>query len=108
MPRTPKSENRTAEILAPVPRNVLDQFVRDGPLTAEAVAAAPRRFKQAIIERARGAELSDHLGYPPGGDKPDQTAHHRNGTAVLPDGTRDILGVWIEQTEGAKFWLKVH
>jgi hypothetical protein len=27
--------------------------------------------------------------------------------AVLPDGTRDILGVWIEQMEGAKFWLKV-
>src|SRR5690606_39113079 len=27
--------------------------------------------------------------------------------AVLPDGTRDILGVWIEQTEGAKFWMKV-
>lgn len=26
---------------------------------------------------------------------------------VLPDGTRDILGIWIEQTEGAKFWLKV-
>src|SRR5262245_42198951 len=27
--------------------------------------------------------------------------------ALLRDGTRDILGVWIEQTEGAKFWLKV-
>jgi hypothetical protein len=27
--------------------------------------------------------------------------------AVRPDGTRDILGIWIEQTEGAKFWLKV-
>src|ERR1041384_4346360 len=27
--------------------------------------------------------------------------------AVLPDGTRDVLGIWIEQTEGAKFWLKV-
>jgi transposase-like protein len=27
--------------------------------------------------------------------------------AVLPDGTRDVLGLWIEQTEGAKFWLKV-
>ena len=26
---------------------------------------------------------------------------------VLPDGTRDILGIWIESTEGAKFWLKV-
>jgi putative transposase len=27
--------------------------------------------------------------------------------AVAPDGTRDILGFWIEQTEGAKFWMKV-
>jgi putative transposase len=27
--------------------------------------------------------------------------------AVLPNGTRDILGIWIENTEGAKFWLKV-
>jgi len=27
--------------------------------------------------------------------------------AVLPDGTREILGLWIEQTEGAKFWMKV-
>lgn len=26
---------------------------------------------------------------------------------VLPDGTRDVLGIWIENTEGAKFWLKV-
>jgi putative transposase len=27
--------------------------------------------------------------------------------AILPDGSRDVLGIWIEQTEGAKFWLKV-
>jgi transposase-like protein len=26
---------------------------------------------------------------------------------ILPDGTRDILGLWIETTEGAKFWMKV-
>ena len=26
---------------------------------------------------------------------------------ILPDGTREILGLWIEQTEGAKFWLRV-
>lgn len=26
---------------------------------------------------------------------------------VLPDGTRDILGLWIENTQGAKFWMKV-
>jgi transposase-like protein len=26
---------------------------------------------------------------------------------VLRDGTREILGLWVEQTEGAKFWMKV-
>ena len=26
---------------------------------------------------------------------------------ILPDGTKEILGLWIEQTEGAKFWLRV-
>ncbi len=26
---------------------------------------------------------------------------------VLPDGSRDILGLWLEGTEGAKFWMKV-
>ncbi len=26
---------------------------------------------------------------------------------MLPDGTRDILGLWIENTEGVKFWIKV-
>ena len=26
---------------------------------------------------------------------------------VRPDGTKDVLGLWIEQTEGAKFWLRV-
>ena len=24
-----------------------------------------------------------------------------------PDGTKEILGLWMEQTEGAKFWLRV-
>jgi len=27
--------------------------------------------------------------------------------AVLPDGHREVLGLWIENTEGAKFWMKV-
>ena len=26
---------------------------------------------------------------------------------ILADGTKAILGIWIEQTEGAKFWLRV-
>ena len=27
--------------------------------------------------------------------------------AIRDDGGREILGIWVEQTEGAKFWLKV-
>jgi putative transposase len=26
---------------------------------------------------------------------------------VRPDGGKEVLGLWIEQTEGAKFWLRV-
>ena len=27
--------------------------------------------------------------------------------ALNPAGEKEVLGLWIEQTEGAKFWLKV-
>ena len=224
MPRTRKST-------APdVPETILDHFAAPGPLSAADVDTAMRRFKKALLERALGGELTHHLGYPPGGAKPETTTNHRNGTsgktvltddgaldldiprdrngtfepqlvpkharrftgfdekilalyargltvreiqaflaemyavevspdlistvtdavhaevlawqqralepmypvvffdalrvkirdegtvrskavylalAMLPDGSRDILGIWIEQTEGAKFWLKV-
>jgi transposase-like protein len=26
---------------------------------------------------------------------------------IKPCGEKEVLGLWIEQTEGAKFWLKV-
>jgi transposase-like protein len=74
--------------LAPVPAEILDQFVRQGPLSPEDVDAAVRRFKKAIIERALGGERTHHLGYPPGGTKPEDPTNHRNGTGgktVLTD-----------------------
>jgi len=74
--------------LAPVPGEILDQFVRHGPISPEELEAAVRRFKKALIERALGGELTHHLGYPPGGEKPDATTNHRNGTGsktVLTD-----------------------
>ena len=58
MPRKPKPEKPGAEILAPIPAEILDQIVRDGPLTAAEVETATRRFKKALIERALGAELT--------------------------------------------------
>ncbi|MCW7541145.1 IS256 family transposase [Aquabacterium sp. A7-Y] len=225
--RKPAAAGQAA--LPSIPKELIDQFVK-GPMSAEAVQAASMAFKKALIERALGAELSHHLGYPPGASKPEEAGNHRNGTSgktvltedgplrvevprdregsfepvlipkherrftgfddkivamyargmtvreiqaflaeqygtevspefissvtdavmsevtawqsrplepmypvvffdalrvkiredavvrnkavylalgVLPDGTRDILGLWIEGTEGAKFWLKV-
>ena len=67
--------------LASVSAEILDQFVRQGPLSPEELDAAVRRFKKAIIERALGGELTHHLGYPPGGNKPEDTTNHRNGKA---------------------------
>jgi len=74
--------------LAPVPSEILDQFVGQGAISHEELDAAVRRFKKAIIERDLGSELTHHLGYPPGGSKPDDTTNHRNGTGsktVLTD-----------------------
>jgi len=227
--KTTKAAEAAAAKLPTIPKELVDQFVT-GPMSSEAVQAASMAFKKALIERALGAELSHHLGYPPGAAKPEDAGNHRNGSSgktvltedgpvrievprdregsfepvlipkherrftgfddkivamyargmtvreiqaflaeqygtevspefissvtdavmaevtawqsrplepmypvvffdalrvkiredavvrnkaiylalgVLPDGTRDILGLWIENTEGAKFWMKV-
>ena len=224
-----KSEGTTSVPELKVPAEFLDQLVK-GPMTQAEVEAVCRSLKKAILERALGAELTHHLGYSKGEDKPEGEDNHRNGStsktvltddgalpiavprdragtfepqiiakgerrftgfddkiiamyargmsvreiqgyleeiygvevspdfistvtdavveevrewqvrplealypviffdalrvkirdegtvknkavylalAILPDGTKDILGIWIEQTEGAKFWLKV-
>jgi putative transposase len=229
MPSKSKPGKAGTTELPSIPKELIDEFVK-GPMSAEAVNAASMAFKKALIERALGAELSHHLGYPAGATRPDEATNHRNGTSgktvltedgplrvevprdregsfepllipkherrftgfddkivamyargmtmreiqgflleqygtevspefissvtdavmaevtawqsrplepmypviffdalrvkiredavvrnkavylalgVLPDGTRDILGLWIENTEGAKFWLKV-
>jgi transposase-like protein len=87
MPRKPKAAASEAP-LEPIPSEILDQLVRQGPLTPEELDAVVRRFKKAVIERALGAELTHHLGYPPGGSKPEESPNHRNGTTpktVLTD-----------------------
>lgn len=63
--------------LPEMPKEFMDQFV-DGPMTAEAVEDLSAAFKKALIERAIGSELSHHLGYKPGEDKPDGTNNQAN------------------------------
>jgi putative transposase len=85
MPRKTKPKEAP---LAPVPSEVLDQFAPDGPMTAFELEVAVKRFKKALIERALGAELGQHLGYPAGASKPRETTNQRNGTSpktVLTD-----------------------
>ena len=229
MPTKKKPAREAPRDLPTIPKELIDQFV-SGPMSAEAIQDASMAFKKALIERALGAELGHHLGYPQGAERPEESSNQRNGKSgktvltddgplrldiprdrdgsfapilipkherrftgfddkiiamyargmtvreiraflseqygtevshdfissvtdavldevtawqqrplepmypviffdalrvkirdeglvrnkaiylalgVLPDGTRDILGIWIETTEGAKFWMKV-
>ena len=51
-------------------------------MSAESVENISLAFKKALIERALGAELSHHLGYRPGADKPEDSSNHRNGASA--------------------------
>ena len=88
MPSNEEDDGRGRETALPaIPKELMDQIVT-GPMSAEAVNAASMAFKKALIERALGAELSHHLGYPPGSAKPEEATNHRNGTSgktVLTD-----------------------
>jgi transposase-like protein len=80
---------KAAQALPTIPKELIDQFV-NGPMSAEAVNAASMAFKKALIERALGAELTHHLGYAAGADKPLDAKNHRNGasgkTVLTEDG----------------------
>jgi putative transposase len=87
------SKKQRAAVLPSIPKEFIDQMV-SGPMDAEAIDAASMAFKKALIERALSAELSHHLGYPPGADKPDDLGNHRNGrsgkTILTEDGPLKI------------------
>jgi transposase-like protein len=78
-----KTKLKNAEIAArsaalpKIPKELIDQFV-SGPMSAQAVNEASMAFKKALIERAMGAELGHHLGYPTGA-KPEAAGNLRNG-----------------------------
>lgn len=87
MPHKKKDTGAVDAALPAIPKELLDQLVT-GPMTAESVEAVMRQFKKAIIERALGAEMTHHLGYECGAEKPEGVANHRNGSSgktVLTD-----------------------
>src|SRR5688572_16380620 len=89
MPRTRKRKPTD------FPEEVLDHFAGPArPMTQADADAITRRFKQALLERMLGGELTPHLGYPPGATKPADTTNHRNGTrektVLTDDGSLDL------------------
>jgi len=90
MARNPKSTRQSSTSALPASaEQLLDELVT-GPMTAEAVQDTFMLLKKALIERALGAELGRHLGYPAGGERPEDTTNQRNGksskTVLTDDG----------------------
>lgn len=58
---------------------VLDELLK-GAKTPSEINALFKGLKKAILERALNAELTHHLGYAKGEEKPEGEDNHRNGT----------------------------
>jgi transposase-like protein len=89
MPSKAKKLEREVAKLPSIPQELVNQLLT-GPMTQEAINAAGLAFKQALIEASLNGELSHHLGYLPGGEKPEAATNHRNGgtskTVLTGDG----------------------
>ncbi|WP_422613907.1 IS256 family transposase [Burkholderia ambifaria] len=66
--------------LPELPKELLDHLVK-GPMTPAEVQDLMLAFNKAVIERAMGAEMNLHLGYPSGQPKPAGQANERNGAS---------------------------
>ena len=93
MPSRTKQLDRTVANLPSIPKELVAQFLT-GPMTGAAIDAAGIAFKQALIEASLNAELTHHLGYATGAEKPEASANHRNGvttkTVLTGDGKMRI------------------
>jgi putative transposase len=78
--RTVASQAAARGPLPELPKELLDELVK-GPMTPAQVQDLMLAFNKALIERAMGAEMNLHLGYPPGQPKPAGQANERNGAS---------------------------
>jgi transposase-like protein len=89
MPSRAKKLDRAVAKLPSIPKELVDLFL-SGPMTGEAINAAGLAFKRALIEASLNAELSHHLGYAPGAERPASASNQRNGftgkTVLTGDG----------------------
>jgi putative transposase len=67
--------------LPKIPKEIIEQLVT-GPMSAAELNGVTMALKKALVERALGAELSHHLGYAPGAERPEDASNHRNGASA--------------------------
>ena len=83
-----KRVTRDVAKLPSIPKELVNLFLT-GPMTGEAINDASVAFKKALIEASLNAELSHHLGYQPGAERPEAASNQRNGSTgktILTDG----------------------
>jgi putative transposase len=76
-----KRVSRDVAKLPSIPKELVNLFLT-GPMTGEAINDAGAAFKKALIEASLNAELSHHLGYQPGAERPDAATNQRNGSTA--------------------------
>jgi putative transposase len=66
-----------------IPDELIDQLLGEyeGPEQLTGPDGLISRLRKRLIERAAGAELGRHLGYPPGGEPGEEQPNRRNGVA---------------------------
>ncbi len=79
MARTRKSKELSAVRSVGFDPAALDKLIADSK-TAEDVEDLFRQMKKVLMERILSGELTHHLGYDRGSEKPEGVANHRNGT----------------------------
>ncbi|AJW43439.1 transposase [Ralstonia mannitolilytica] len=90
MPSKKKPAAAGTAALPSIPHELIEQLTGGTtPMTAEQINATTMALKKALIERALGAELSYHLGYPPGSARPEDAANQRNGKSAKTVLTQD-------------------
>jgi transposase-like protein len=81
MPNKAKKMDRDVAKLPSIPKELVNLFLT-GPMTGEAINEAGVAFKKALIEASLNAELSHHLGYESGTERPEPVSNHRNGSTA--------------------------
>src|SRR5947199_8889647 len=66
-----------------IPDELIDQLLGEytGPEQLTGPEGLINQLRKRLIERAAGAELQQHLGYPPGGEPAEGNANRRNGVS---------------------------